>query len=100
MINAEFRIPLIGTRRFGLINFGFLPTEVSFYFDGGVAWTADQSPVLKWATNSTQRIPVFSTGVSFRINLLGYAIIEIYGAHPFQRPQKDWLWGFNLAPGW
>ena len=100
VINAEFRIPLIGTRRFGLINFGFLPTEVSFYFDGGVAWTADQSPVLKWATNSTQRIPVFSTGVSFRINLLGYAIIEIYGAHPFQRPQKDWLWGFNLAPGW
>ena len=46
------------------------------------------------------RIPVFSTGVSFRFNLMGYAIMEAYVAHPFQRPAKNWVWGFQLAPGW
>ena len=48
----------------------------------------------------TSRIPVMSTGVSFRFNLLGYAIMEAYIAHPFQRPTKKWVWGFQLAPGW
>ncbi len=46
------------------------------------------------------RIPVFSTGVSFRFNLMGYAILEAYAAHPFQRPKQNWVWGFQLAPGW
>ena len=46
------------------------------------------------------RIPVFSTGVSFRFNLMGYVIMEAYLAHPFQRPTKNWVWGFQLAPGW
>jgi hypothetical protein len=43
---------------------------------------------------------VFSTGVSFRFNLMGYAIIEAYVAHPFQRPKKNWVWGLQMAPGW
>lgn len=121
--NTEFRIPLFGTEGFGLINFPFLPTEVSPFFDAGVAYTNGQTPDFRFATNDnsvpskctnaavsntliqsyypcTSRIPVFSTGVSFRFNLLGYAIMEAYLAHPFQRPQKNWLWGFQLAPGW
>ena len=48
----------------------------------------------------TDRIPVFSTGVSARVNFLGYLIFEAYYAHPFQRPGKGWVWGFQLAPGW
>jgi hypothetical protein len=48
----------------------------------------------------TSRIPVFSTGISFRMNVMGYAILEAYMAHPFQRPSKNWVWGFQLAPGW
>jgi Tol biopolymer transport system component len=121
--NAEFRIPLFGTEGFGLINFPFLPTEVAPFFDAGVAYTNAQTPDFRIATSDnnipsscrnasnvnatlqayypcTSRIPVFSTGVSFRFNLLGYAIMEAYLAHPFQRPQKNWLWGFQLAPGW
>jgi hypothetical protein len=121
--NAEFRIPLFGTEGFGLINFPFLPTEVSPFFDAGVAYTNGQSPDFRIASSDnnvpascqsqsqanatlqayypcTSRIPVFSTGLSFRFNLLGYAIMEAYLAHPFQRPQKNWLWGFQLAPGW
>ncbi len=121
--NAEFRIPLFGTEGFGLINFPYLPTEVSPFFDAGVAYTNAQGPDLRFATSDntipsncsnasaaqaiaqsyypcTSRIPVFSTGVSFRFNLLGYAIMEAYLAHPFQRPQRNWVWGFQLAPGW
>ena len=125
VMNAEFRIPLFGTEGFGLVNFPFLPTEVSPFFDAGVSWTNQQGPLWKLArtdntipTNCsnaagsvtatqaqsyypcTSRIPVFSTGLSFRFNLMGYAIMEAYVAHPFQRPQKNWVWGFQLAPGW
>jgi Tol biopolymer transport system component len=119
--NAEFRIPLFGTEGFGLLNFPYLPTEVSPFFDAGVAYTNAQGPDFRFATSApvpsscqgtptnaqvqayypcTSRIPVFSTGVSFRMNLMGYAILEAYLAHPFQRPQKNWVWGFQLAPGW
>jgi hypothetical protein len=43
---------------------------------------------------------VVSAGLSTRLNLLGYAVLEIYYAYPFQRPEKGWHFGFNLAPGW
>ncbi len=123
--NAEFRIPLFGTEGFGLLNFPFLPTEVSPFFDAAVAYTNAQGPDFRFtrAANTTpsncaavssdpivaqqqayypcaDRIPVFSTGLSFRFNLMGYAIMEAYIAHPFQRPTKNWVWGFQLAPGW
>jgi Tol biopolymer transport system component len=124
VVNAEFRIPLFGTEGFGLLNFPFLPTEVSPFFDAGVSYTNAQGPNFRLTreandipTNCAQptsnlqalqqsyypcadRIPVFSAGVSFRFNLMGYAIMEAYAAHPFQRPKKNWVWGFQLAPGW
>src|SRR6185503_3212377 len=102
------------------IDFAYLPLEVAPFFDAGIAWTSDQSPDFRFASTSdgtpancqgqttaqgqvkpcAERIPVFSTGVSFRFNLMGYAILETYIAHPFQRPKKNWVWGFQLAPGW
>ncbi|MFN2563893.1 MAG: peptidase S9 [Gemmatimonadaceae bacterium] len=118
IFNAEFRIPLIGTREFGLLNIPFLPVELSPFFDAGLMWTSDQDPSFRIrrgnesernATCSVEsrqigicaeRVPVFSTGLSARINVLGYLIFETYVAKPFQRPQKDWVWGFQLAPGW
>jgi hypothetical protein len=121
--NTEFRIPLLGSPEFGLLNFPFLPLEVSPFFDAGVSYTASQPPDIRFtreggnadpgcvtpATSSTavqnyivctDRIPVMSTGLSFRVNVLGYLIFESYVAHPFQRPGKNWVWGFQLAPGW
>jgi len=125
VVNAEIRIPLFGTEGFGLINFPYLPTEVAPFFDAGVAYTNAQGPDLRLSRSAntipsncqnlaadpnaslqfayypcTDRIPVFSTGVSFRFNVMGYAILEAYVAHPFQRPTKSWVWGFQLAPGW
>ncbi len=124
VINAEMRIPLLGVEGFGLLNFPFLPTEVAPFFDAGVSYTNEEAPDFRFArsandipakcataTNNAQaqqlayypcadRIPVMSAGISFRVNLMGYAIMEAYAAHPFQRPTKNWVWGFQLAPGW
>jgi outer membrane protein assembly factor BamA len=126
VFNAEFRVPLFGSSEFGLLNFPFLPTEIAPFFDAGIAYTSNQPPDLRLSTNPvdaaqrvsqncqnqtvqnqggfgivcTDRIPVFSTGVTARVNFLGYMIFEAYLAHPFQRPGKGWVWGFQLAPGW
>ena len=118
--NLELRIPVFGTSGFGLVNFPYLPLEVSPFFDAGIAWTGDQSPSFRYATEANdtptqcattttqqgllvpcaERIPVFSAGISFRANVLGYMILETYVAKPFQRPNKDWVIGIQLAPGW
>jgi hypothetical protein len=100
VVNLEARLPLFGVERFGLINFPFLPTELSLFFDGGLAWASDRSPEIKFAEVSDKQIPVFSTGVSARMNLFGAMIVEVYYAHPFQRPGRGAHFGFQLSPGW
>ncbi|HSJ26113.1 MAG TPA: hypothetical protein VK929_15655 [Longimicrobiales bacterium] len=99
--NFEVRVPLFGVPEFGLINFPILPTEISPFLDMGVAWAADEPPEFRLERGDTSaRVPVFSTGLSARMNILGYFVLEAYYAYPFQRPDRGWHWGFNLAPGW
>ena len=95
----EFRIPLLGVPEYGLINFPYLPLTLSPFIDAGEAWSRGETPTLN--INSAKfRTPVVSAGLSARVNLLGYAIIEAYWARPFQRPGKGWVYGLQLAPGW
>jgi outer membrane protein assembly factor BamA len=98
--NFEIRIPLLGVPELGLLNFPYLPTEVSPFFDAGMAWRGGDAPDLRFDRSTGDRVPVFSTGLSIRMNLLGYAVLEAYYAYPFQRPEKGGHWGFQLAPGW
>jgi hypothetical protein len=98
--NLEVRIPLLGAGGLGLINFPYLPTEISPFVDAGVAWTSNDQPTFEFQTESPERVPVFSTGISARVNLFGYAVGELFYAYPFQRPSKGWHFGFQLAPGW
>lgn len=100
VVNVELRIPVFGVEEFGLITFPYLPLEVAPFVDAGVAWTADEAPVLEFSRTTTERVPVVSAGISARVNLLGYMVLETYYAYPFQRPSKGWHLGFNLAPGW
>jgi hypothetical protein len=115
VVNAEFRIPLFGTSAFGLLDFPYLPLEVSPFVDAGLAWTSDQRPTLTFDRFGTrtpacksfnvfypcaERVPVFSTGLSFRFNVLGYMILETYVAKAFQRPARNLVWGIQIAPGW
>ena len=60
----------------------------------------NDDPELIWSRSGSGRVPVFSTGISARVNVLGFMILETYYAYPWQRPGKGWHWGFNLAPGW
>ena len=99
--SLELRVPLFGTDELGLINFPFLPTEIAPFIDVGVAWDQARSPSLNFQRNSTSlEVPVASAGISARVNVLGYLVLETYYAYPFQRPDKGWHFGFNLAPGW
>ncbi len=99
LFSAELRIPVFGVPEYGLINFPYLPLTVSPFFDAGEAWYKTDSPTFSLAQNGGRGI-VTSAGVSARVNLLGYAILEFYAARPFQRPTKQWVYGIQLAPGW
>jgi Tol biopolymer transport system component len=105
--NAEFRIPLLGPAGLGIIPTNVIPLDIVPFADAGLAWTGGQPPSLRFVTgdearNTTARIPVFSAGVSARMNLLGFAIVEAFYAKPFQRPDRvnRGVFGFQLAPGW
>lgn len=100
LVSAEVRIPLFGTEQFGLVNFPYLPIEIALFADGGLAWSAEESPVLKWRRATDERVPVFSTGISSRFNLFNYMVLEIFYAKPYQRPGKGAHFGFQLVPGW
>jgi hypothetical protein len=97
--SLEARVPLLGVEQYGLINFPFVPTELVFFTDAGLAWDP-ASPTLEWSRSGSARVPVVSSGVSARFNVLGVLILEAYYAYPWQRPDKGWHWGFQLAPGW
>jgi hypothetical protein len=99
VINAEVRVPLFGTERFGLINFPFLPTELLLFADAGLAWNDFDEVEWEFERSGGRRVPVFSAGASARFNILGIFILESYFAYPFQRPDKGWHWGFALEPG-
>lgn len=93
--NLEFRFPLL--RPFGLREgvYGPVPVEIAFFGDGGVAWTqADKASFL-----GGSRKPVSSAGVAFRVNALGFAIIELDAVRPFNRPGHGWMFQFSFSPG-
>lgn len=114
--NFEIRIPLFGVPGLGLINMPFLPTEISPFLDAGLAWwgkdaqlrgatdglatITPQRPRLAFDRTTPDRVPVVSTGISARFNILGYLILEAYYAIPFQRPNKGPHFGFQISPGW
>jgi hypothetical protein len=98
--NLELRIPLFGARGLGLIETAFPPLEIAPFVDAGVAWTGTSDPLWSFASNTTDRTPVVSAGITSRLNLFGFAVLEIFHARPFQRPGRGGVWGFNLLPGW
>jgi hypothetical protein len=100
VLNVETRIALLGTDRFGLLSFPALPTDLVFFADAGVAWSAGDGADLRWDTDTTDRVPVASVGVSTRSNLFGALVFEIFYAHPFHRPERGAHFGVNFAPGW
>ena len=116
--NVELRVPLIGVEEFGLINFGYLPTEFTLFGDVGTSW--GQTPTGVFFLNQDEQAeeaqigqefsdqkPIFSVGASLRLNVLGAIILEPYYAIPLSSVEfagteftPEPRFGLNIAPGW
>jgi len=94
--NAELRFPLLGALGVGSGYYGGFPIEMAFFFDAGVAWTGTEG---LWFLDGGTRKPVTSVGSALRINLLGFAVVELSLARPLSRPEGGWVWQFGFAPG-
>ena len=92
--SAEFRFPLLGlfNRR---AMYGPLPVELAFFGDAGLAWTSASEPSFLGGDRDWVR----SVGAGLRFNAFGYAIGEIDYVKPLDRPERGWMWQFNLTPG-
>ncbi len=100
--NLEWRRPLSGPINLAWIQSSFLFSELTLFLDAGLAWDKNSTPIFSLTTTSDkERIPVFSTGMSVRLNLFGFIVIEPYYALPFhQRQFYSGQFGFNIFPGW
>ena len=95
--NVELRFPPFGALG-GKGFYGPLPLDLLAFFDAGVAWTRTEKA--RFLSSGGTRKFVKSVGAGARINLFGYAVVEIDYVHPLDRPQKNWIWQFNFSPGW
>ncbi|MEZ4985091.1 MAG: hypothetical protein R2795_08670 [Saprospiraceae bacterium] len=113
----EFRLPFLGPEQLALIKSRTLFADLNLFLDGGIAWTRNEQlsgpiytldqfgePLINPATGDPfiawpEARPVFSTGVSMRINLFGALILEPYYAFPLVKNTRA-VFGLNLIPGW
>jgi hypothetical protein len=93
--NLELRFPLLGVLGLGSGYYGALPLDFMLFGDGGLAWDTANEPSL----TGGDRKGVFSAGAGLRFNLFGFAVLEADLVHPFERPDKHWVWELNFQPG-
>lgn len=100
--NFEIRIPFTGPEKLAVIKSGLLFSDLNFFVDGGVAWDKVQYYNATPNQSGTKDFrPVYSAGVSLRVNLFGAMILEPYYAIPFQKTKSKFgTFGLNFAPGW
>ena len=92
--NAELRFPPFGALTGSRRNlYGPLPMELVFFADTGVAWTEDIKP--SFLDGSRDFVSSFGAGA--RVNLFGYAVVEVDYVRPLDR--EGWHWQFNFTPG-
>jgi hypothetical protein len=120
--SAEIRLPFLGPKRLALIPFSFLPTDLNLFFDAGVAFDqfknfseGERLTIFEYGPDGRPKRdsdgkPISreefvkptlarTAGISARINLFGYFIIEPYYAWQL-RANGGGSFGFNLIPGW
>jgi Tol biopolymer transport system component len=101
VVNAEVRLPLSGPERLTFFQSKYFFTTLVGFFDGGFATENYTDLAFSWEPKMNQNTPIFSTGLALRINLFGYAVLEPYAAIPFQREDKDYIFGlFIRGSGW
>ena len=107
--NFELRLPFTGPKKLAAVESKFLLSDLNTFFDIGLAYDKGSkvafhsTPGIVSGSGSTavyERIPAMSAGVSLRVNVLGYFILEPYYAIPFQRKDTKGVFGLTFAPGW
>jgi Tol biopolymer transport system component len=92
--NIEARAPLLGL--FGRRDlYGPIPVEIGAFFDAGVAWDSTTKPRLFGGTRDFAK----STGATARVNVLGFAVLQVDWVKPLDRPGKKPFFQFNLLTG-
>jgi Tol biopolymer transport system component len=92
--NIEARAPLLGL--FGRKDlYGPIPVEIGAFFDAGVAWDSTTKPRLFGGTRDFAK----STGATARVNVLGFAVLQVDWVKPLDRPGKKPFFQFNLLTG-
>ncbi len=100
--NVELRLPFAGPKHLGIIKVKYFYTELSGFLDGGLTWDRGDKISLDYSNYAeNNRVPLFSTGISARINMMGAIVIEPYYAWPLigGRMGKGYF-GINFLPGW
>jgi Tol biopolymer transport system component len=114
VFNFEVRLPFTGPEKLSAIKSKFLFSELNFFFDAGLAWNPGNQVKFQMAPdklgtdalgnsifNTNQRVPALSTGISLRVNVFGYFILEPYLALPLNRNDVNKpVFGFGFTPGW
>lgn len=103
--NFELRLPFTGPKKLAAIESKFLFSDLNLFFDMGIAYDNDSKVAFRSSPRTIngylERIPATSAGVSLRVNVFGYFILEPYYAIPFQRKDiKTGIFGLTFAPGW
>lgn len=124
--NFEVRLPFTGPEQLAVVKSGLLFSDLNLFFDAGLAWNSgnkivssvdkkpvvqqynpDETPVMDqngdpvYGYDRNYRVPIFSAGVSMRVNLFGAMILEPYYAVPFVSSRtKFGTFGLNFMPGW
>ena len=103
--NAEIRVPFTGPKNLALLPFGYLGTELTFFFDSGIVWSSTEYKQNLFGTTVPENLrqrPIYSTGVSLRANVLGALVLEPFYAIPLTRTDVELgIWGLNfLFPAW
>ena len=98
--NLELRLPFTGPKGLAILGSKFLFTELNLFFDGGMAWNNfDEFKDFNSGNLESGPEPIFSAGISARINLFGAMILEPFMAWPLQE-NSSLQFGLNFAPGW
>ena len=104
--NVELRLPFTGHKKLALIPFNYVASDLNFFFDTGMTWSTRSTPPAEGSTATVSKLSrnnaVVSLGLSLRMNLLGYLIIEPYLSYPYR--DKQWqgqVTGVNfMIAGW
>ncbi|PST82984.1 tolB protein precursor [Pedobacter yulinensis] len=110
VFNFEVRLPFTGPKKLSAIPSKFLFSDLNLFFDAGLAWDEDSEISFERDPGTAvtprglpaKRVPALSAGISARVNVFGYFVIEPYYAFPFTRTDLSTpgVFGLTFAPGW